>query len=473
MKKYFIYLLFVLVLPLQAVYAQVLINEIMYDVEGTDTDREWVEIKNNGSESIDISSWKFFEANSNHGLVLSSGDTVISAGGYAIIAAKPEAFLVDWPSVSATIFDSSFSLNNETGETLAIKNGNGEIIDEITYDSTVGGAGNGKSINRSVDNFIEQAPTPGMENNTSSGNTSESTDETKDTDGNDTTGTSSGGSNKKEIERPKLSLSIGAPITATVGVPILLDATMLGYKKEGYQVGHFMWGMGDGYGFESESISKFWYTYEYPGEYVVTLDFAFKKKEEKPDVSTRAIILVTEPTVVISSINTKGPGSIEIKNISNREVELSKWIVRAGGQEFTIANNNILLPGRSLILNPKVTKFTTVQSVDLFVPTGQIVSSFPIKNSQAKVTPVVKSFASSGTSSLNKISSGEYIPISNPLAPLTAQASSAVVTNSLNKNVLYIVGIFIIILFTAGYLYIRKIRSTAHSSSADEFEITE
>jgi hypothetical protein len=451
-------------LPIQSVFAGVIINEIMYDVEGTDTDREWIEIKNDGSESIDIASWKFFEANSNHGLVLSSGDSMIGPGEYAIIAAQPTAFLVDWPSVTAAIFDSSFSLNNETGEALALKNGSGEIMDEITYSSSSGAAGNGNSLNRSGDNFVEGDATPGDENTDSSDDTEDEEDEE------DTETTTSGSSTKKTevVIVPKLSLSIEAPTIATVGVPIIIDATMRGYEKEGYRVGHFMWGMGDGYGFESESISKFWYIFEYPGEYVITLDFAFKKKEDKPDASARAVVVVTEPKIIISGINTKGPGSLEIKNISNREVELSKWIVRSGIQEFSIANNTILLPGRTLILNPKVTQLSYISSASLIVPTGQIVSSYPIAIIQPKQIAISRTQPS--RVSTNTVSK-EYIPIQNPEIALSASATGSVSEIS-NNTLWYIIGLLTIASSILGFLYIRKMRREAHSE-VDDFEITE
>ncbi len=462
MKMYVVLFVYILWLPIQSVFAGVVINEIMYDVEGTDTDREWIEIKNEGNESVDLISWKFFEANSNHGLVLSSGDSVLDSGEYAIIASQPTVFLVDWPSVTATIFDSSFSLNNETGETLALKNGSGEVVDEITYSSSSGAVGNGKSLNRSGEDFTEGDATPGGENG-------DSLNDTED-DEEDTETTTSGSSTKKtEVATiPKLSLSIVAPITATVGVPVLIDATMLGYEKEGYRVGHFMWGMGDGYGFESESISKFWYTFEYPGEYVITLDFAFKKKEDKPDASARAVVLVTEPKIVISGINTKGPGSVEIKNISTREVELSKWIVRSGIQEFSIANNTILLPGRTLILNPKVTQLSNLSSVSLIVPTGQTVSSYPVAIIQPK--QIVVSRTSSSRVPTNTVSK-EYIPIKNPEIALSASAADSVSQVS-NRVLWYVIGLLIITSFILGFLYIRKMRREAHSE-VDDFEITE
>ncbi len=50
----------------RAAFAEVVISEIMYDVSGSDTDREWVEVYNNSSSAVDFTSWKLFEANTNH-----------------------------------------------------------------------------------------------------------------------------------------------------------------------------------------------------------------------------------------------------------------------------------------------------------------------------------------------------------------------------------------------------------------------
>ncbi|MDP3742421.1 MAG: lamin tail domain-containing protein, partial [Candidatus Micrarchaeota archaeon] len=97
--------------------AAVFINEILYDFQdGADTGREWVEVINTG-EAVDISGWKFVEANTNHGLTLVQGSVEIPSGGFAMIVIDAAKFLADWPGFSGTIFDSSFSLSN-TGETL-------------------------------------------------------------------------------------------------------------------------------------------------------------------------------------------------------------------------------------------------------------------------------------------------------------------------------------------------------------------
>ncbi len=89
-------------------HAQIIINEIMYDVNGSDSGREWVEVYNNGAESINFSKWKLSEGSSNHGLVVAKGSSVISPGEYAIIADNPDTFKIDWPDFPGVIFDSAF-----------------------------------------------------------------------------------------------------------------------------------------------------------------------------------------------------------------------------------------------------------------------------------------------------------------------------------------------------------------------------
>ena len=79
--------------------ANVVINEIMYDLEGTDTGREWIEIYNNTNTSVDLSTYKLFEANTNHALVVYEGNANISAGGYAIISSDPVKFKIDYSEV--------------------------------------------------------------------------------------------------------------------------------------------------------------------------------------------------------------------------------------------------------------------------------------------------------------------------------------------------------------------------------------
>ena len=61
--------------------AQVAITEIMYDLEGTDADREWIELQNTSGFQVDLEGWKFFEQDTNHKLTpAGSGSFLLPAG---------------------------------------------------------------------------------------------------------------------------------------------------------------------------------------------------------------------------------------------------------------------------------------------------------------------------------------------------------------------------------------------------------
>ena len=114
---------FVFFLPHCFVLANIEINEIMYDLKtGSDDGREWIEIYNNSDVTADLSTFKLFEADTNHKLVVVSGDSKLQAESYAIIVSTPEKFGKDFPNFSGVILDSTFSLSN-SGENLVLKDG--------------------------------------------------------------------------------------------------------------------------------------------------------------------------------------------------------------------------------------------------------------------------------------------------------------------------------------------------------------
>jgi len=141
-------------------FAQVVISEIMYDAPGADPGREWIEIENVGTVPIDISKWKFREADVDHKLSIFQGKVELSPNSFAIIADSPEKFLVDYPDFSGTIFNSSFSLSNE-GEEIMLKNASSTVIDTVAYKKGSGASGNGGSLQKIWDIWKEGVPTPG------------------------------------------------------------------------------------------------------------------------------------------------------------------------------------------------------------------------------------------------------------------------------------------------------------------------
>jgi len=158
--KWFFLVLGLFTILTQPVFAQVTITEIMYDVKGADDGREWVEIKNEGTSTIDFSKFKFFEGGVNHNLTSYSGTSTLDVGGFAVISDNPEKFLIDWPAFSGNLFNSSFTLSN-SGESIALKNNNGVVVSTVAYTSTSGAAGDGDSLQINGSVWVAAQPSPG------------------------------------------------------------------------------------------------------------------------------------------------------------------------------------------------------------------------------------------------------------------------------------------------------------------------
>lgn len=141
----------------------IVISEIMYDVEGSDSKLEWIEVYNKDTEVADIRTWYFVESDTRHRLVHISGEETIDMEEYAIIADDAEAFEDEFPEFSGTLFDSSFSLSND-GETISLQNSDKIVIDDVTYTSEWGASGDGHSLQQIGNVWSMGIPTPWQEN---------------------------------------------------------------------------------------------------------------------------------------------------------------------------------------------------------------------------------------------------------------------------------------------------------------------
>ena len=139
------------------------ISEFMYDQQGTDTGREWVEVKNTGTKPADLSKWFFFAGNTKHALVAQTS-SMIEAKGYAVIVQDPVKFKNDFPNFNGSLFDSSWSGMNNEGGTIALKDPNLDTVSSISYLSGMGAAGNGDSLQNINGTFVGAHPTPGEAN---------------------------------------------------------------------------------------------------------------------------------------------------------------------------------------------------------------------------------------------------------------------------------------------------------------------
>lgn len=165
-------LIFILIFQTSFVSA-LIINEIMYNPNQCNDDYcEWIELYNPFNETINLTGWKISDRNSNNlsqeynRTIIFFDQTILGPYDFFIIAKNKENFSYYW-DVSCPIAQSNFILNNGP-EIIRIYSNNGSLEDEVYYNSSFGGNGDGNSIQRiNSTSWCAAAPTPGMVNNCS------------------------------------------------------------------------------------------------------------------------------------------------------------------------------------------------------------------------------------------------------------------------------------------------------------------
>lgn len=149
----------------QSAYAALEITEIMYNPVGSNTGRQWIEVRNTGNESIDLGSKdiRIHDAKGNHLIKPYTGSAAIPAGGIAVVSNNPDKFREDWPAYTGQLVKSAFSLTSEGS--IQVVRTDGSLLSSQEYDSTLGGKNDGNSLNLSKGALVPGAPTPGAYSN--------------------------------------------------------------------------------------------------------------------------------------------------------------------------------------------------------------------------------------------------------------------------------------------------------------------
>lgn len=403
-----------LLLP-QAVAAQVVISEIMYDLQtGSDTGREWIEVFNAGSNSIRLVDWRLYEANTNHAITAFAGGDELPSGGYAVIADSPAKFMEDWPSYTGALFDSAFSLSNG-GETIGIHTPSPEFreTDLVSFQSAWGANGDGKTLQRtSSDNavFSAASPTPGSgtlalipglsytapaADSIDTGSAASSTSITNPTP------------SYVPPPLPQLFADAGASRIVIVGADTEFDGRAYDRDDQLVDKVRYLWNFGDGSIAEGPAVL---HHFDYPGRYAVILTAA-ADKESMID----QIIVTAEPAQLSFTVN--ADGSVTIANKAGRDLDLSGWIVRSFLQTFTLPEHSIILAGESIRISKQTLTFIAGLQTELEYPNGAVaLHANESSEARAVSTPAISSAAPS------------RIPISPVSSQYTPPARVPVVT---------------------------------------------
>lgn len=136
-------LLLVLISITQA--GDLIITEIMYNPEGNDQGREWIEVQNKGNQTFNITTgkngWRINDG-SNH--LFKEGTLILPKEVFLIVQDKNK-FLNDYSNFKGKIVVANFSLKNSSGK-IQIFGENKDLLAERSYQNSCGGNGNDYSI---------------------------------------------------------------------------------------------------------------------------------------------------------------------------------------------------------------------------------------------------------------------------------------------------------------------------------------
>ena len=358
----------------------VVINEIMYDLPGTDSKHEWIEILNTSDTEIDLTDWKFNDG-SNH--ILNEppknggqGSLKISAGEYLILTGDATIFLTDHPGFSGTVIDTVMSLKN-TSATLKILHSEGNEINSVTYESTWGADGNGKTLEKinpqgtnTQNNWQESVSdggTPGILNSSGAEIPPGEEPPTEEP-------SVEGWIPATVANRPPIA-NAGPDITALVNQEISFDA-FLSYDPDNDTLTYF-WNFGDG---ATETEEKASHIYPYSGQYIVTL------LVDDGELSDLDIITVNiyNQSVIISEFIPNPTGSdtenewIELFNQSGQIANLTNWQLddqEDGSSPFVFPANSLIAPKQFLVIRRPISKISLNNDQDqvrLIYPDGSL-----------------------------------------------------------------------------------------------------
>lgn len=345
--------------PLET-YALV-IAEVMYDPDGTDSGREWVEVWNDGSSAFDVTSAVLLEGDVRHRISAVSGASpVLEPGERAIVADKADIFTAEYPNV-ARVFDSAFSLAN-AGERLSLVRADGAEFSWVEWSESSGATG-GKSWQVSGGSWIAAAATPGASNAVAEQVPTQAGGEEPPVKA--ISAHSGTGGLTKVTREPAMLLDAGRERVVPVGAEIEIRPTVDGASRASIS-----WSWGDG---DSSKGKVGRHRYRFPGTYAVVAN----ARGAGGALSTSRTVVTAIPVAVsASAVSVDGELAVRLDSASSYEVNLGGFRVETPDYSYELPLDTIVLPNSFALIPAGLVgeKISLETKVSLRRPDGKIVS---------------------------------------------------------------------------------------------------
>lgn len=345
-----------------AARAAVAITEVMYNPQGADSGREWVELYNTGDQEVVIvggsgkGSWRIVDS-SNHTITdpaggVGRGSLTIPAGGYLILASDPATVMSEYEG-DYPVAKASLTLNN-TGTTVSLVDGDGNTVSSVTYDASQGGDDNGTSLQLASSTWLQALPTPGVANATER---YEPPQEERSSSGSSSSSSKSSGIVSPPV--PGIFADAGKDRTVIVGAATKLVALAYDRDRDIINYAKFSWNFGDGTTAEGPEVMHHW---SYPGRYLVDLIIT------NTEVQSRSHVIITaEPASVL--LVPLPRGGVSIQNRAGRDLDLSFWEVKEGEYRFVLPERSVALRGAAINISAHTLGFEATEA-KLYYPNG-------------------------------------------------------------------------------------------------------
>lgn len=374
------------------------ISEIMSNPVGTDDGREWIEVYNDGSTDIDISSLKVSIKNGTP-ITLSfvQGQALLPPNGYAIIGSTVSSqtkFLQEYPNYTGILLKGNISLVN-TGITSLDIIVNGSIVDSL---SSYTAAKEGYTLSKISGSFVVSNPTPGSENQAApqdqGGGSATSTD-------NQTT--------IAQLAPPSTDIILYMPQEKVVVAGADSVFTVSGMNRSGKMIDNliYTWAFGDG-GQGTGSSTK--YRYAYTGTYIAQVE----GNNTAIIGLGRMLVRVVPPDLKIAFVSSSKYGTyIDIQNPNTYALDLSQWKLSIDGSAYPFPKNTMIQGNTTtrfsgLAMGFASTTITASTSIKILFPHLEEVTHY--------IHPETQPFAASSTKSIQIIANKNETTLSKKMA---------------------------------------------------------
>ncbi len=360
---------------------------IFYEIAWMGTEKsprhEWIELKNNTAEEINLEGWTLKARDGSPRISLSN---TIAAHGYFLLERTSEETL---PHLFADQIYTG-ALGN-SGEKLELYDRENEIIDVVDCSN---GWLNGdnetkQTMEKSSDGQWQTSAisggTPKEENSAGQQKKRENPNQLKQKEAEpENPPIFSSEEKNTSINRPPQAQA-GPDLIALVGQNISFDASN-SYDPEN-ELLNFFWSFGDGASQEGERVN---HIYHYPGQYLASL-FASDGILSDTDIIS---INVYQDSIIINEAMPNPKGSddrewLELFNQSENIANLSGWTIddrEEGSSPFVFPENTFLGPQQFLVLKKETTKLSFNNEQDqirLFYPNNSLACEINYRQSAA------------------------------------------------------------------------------------------